>query len=1474
MELGPATAAGGSSEDGHALLARFERALRLVVREFHVDVAAFKRAVEQRLDEASKDTEPLASTVVKLQEENQQLKEKLEALAQLVEALPGIQILASSKTSCDDLQLLQNNEVQAQAQVQSQGGQCCSPGTASPLGEGGMDDQISTYSAPGSVCVDTVSTSSWSSTTASTVIMDTNYQASLICRDGEEEEEEEKEDVEEEEEQDPLPSAGLENNPEKEPDSSQDLEEVKPLVSSQLADSLTMTTPQQLPLNTVPRPESPLGSEYSGYSSVSQEVMSSLTSQHVTSVAMTTRQRPVTAMSRAKDLAVHKRSKTQMTMDDICSQTTASSQLLAPSSTTSQSSRTPLINQPASNVVTNNAVESALKTETQEMKSSTNSQTMSTVLMAGTQTSGGVKGSSLSPRPLNTWRTQTNLSSSLNKTIPPPVQFSQPYTCISTSEPTIESHHLTKSTLEELEAKSELSFQRNPKAAMAKPVQPLGDMTISISPRRQETPKNLNSITAMMQKPTEIEQPNPENIKPKAVTEVSSFTNGGTLESHGVNPVLSCLENAPAMSPKAVLATPQSTLKHNTATTSADDHHEAPFSVKQNGTATAKLSDASFRTERLLSSQLIRSTVNVQSDLVTMTIPQQPASTVTVPMSPKSLRSTNQSPTPFRLTSATVRQPTPTPFAQSASESSTSVNSHHVAPFSVTSQMAASSTTLESFFRGEDQSHAVRSTTQQAQHPVSSMSVPMSPKFLRSTNQSPTPFKSASTPTPITGSPYRSVNGPGSDKVVSSVNIHEAAESQVSASSLKVQISPNSPIKPTSFNQAQSSSDNLKLTKSLTSNFNFAQPGTTSLNSPKSPTTTQKSLFGQLPGSPPTSAIAKSGRDKSADSDVYQESPTMATPQSPVSSMTRISPQMPRRLMTYNHAQSSATNLSRTQSVIQLSTAGLNSVKSSNVTSQLNGASLPPTTTQCASSAQQEARPAVSNLPAVSRTLSQPQLSIGSLSRRAESPSGSEYSGYSSVYSSVSQEVRSSINSQNGTSAQPALTAITRMSPRTHRRPASRSTTLCSTSSQIDVSPASQEMRSLSRISSQPQLNSFTRRAESPSGSEYSGYSSVYSTVSQEASSVVEAHHNHASVTTAAPQAPFTSLTRMSPKPFRRSTNTTPALPNPSPPLKSKVFGQSTPSTNSFPPIIESTTESGSSVVSQEVKSLVSSQYTSMSMSHLTGTHISQDNPIPQSPKTFSRPANPSQAPPGSAPHFNPMLFSPSASDPAPKPTPDSPSRPVSAVKPWTSNQKINTGVASTSDKASTFSKSISFSDSKEVSENFIKKSITVAAGKSLVRSLTLPRNMGFQGKQALFERMDSEPSRVKSAESKLKLKRSQSCDTSSASSIKQVLLEWCRSKTIGYEHINIHNFSSSWIDGMAFCALVHSFFPNEFDYNELNPAHHKHNLDLAFTTAEEKADCIRLIEVDDMMAMGKNPDPMCVFTYVQSLYNHLKRFE
>lgn len=222
---------------------------------------------------------------------------------------------------------------------------------------------------------------------------------------------------------------------------------------------------------------------------------------------------------------------------------------------------------------------------------------------------------------------------------------------------------------------------------------------------------------------------------------------------------------------------------------------------------------------------------------------------------------------------------------------------------------------------------------------------------------------------------------------------------------------------------------------------------------------------------------------------------------------------------------------------------------------------------------------------------------------------------------------------------------------------------------------------------------------------------------------------------------------------------------------------------------------------------------------------------------------------------------------------------PVSSVKTWTPAPVRTLGSPRLQEKANSApAKSVTYSglpqhdrDGDVVSDWPVGE-----RRRELVRSQTLPRNIGAQARRSIFEKLEAESnnSRPRPVDSKPKLKRSQSFGVSSASSIKQVLLEWCRSKTIGYQNIDIQNFSSSWNDGMAFCALVHSFFPTEFDYTTLSPTNRKHNFELAFGKAEVKAGCDRLIEVDDMMIMGRKPDPMCVFTYVQSLYNHLRKFE
>ncbi|XP_016972849.1 mucin-5AC isoform X13 [Drosophila rhopaloa] len=108
------------------------------------------------------------------------------------------------------------------------------------------------------------------------------------------------------------------------------------------------------------------------------------------------------------------------------------------------------------------------------------------------------------------------------------------------------------------------------------------------------------------------------------------------------------------------------------------------------------------------------------------------------------------------------------------------------------------------------------------------------------------------------------------------------------------------------------------------------------------------------------------------------------------------------------------------------------------------------------------------------------------------------------------------------------------------------------------------------------------------------------------------------------------------------------------------------------------------------------------------------------------------------------------------------------------------------------------------------------------------------------------------------------------AATVKDQLLQWCQHKTQEYENVQISNFSSSWSDGLAFCALIHHFLPDAFDYNTLTKQTRRHNFELAFSVADEKAGIAPLLDVEDMVEMSR-PDWKCVFVYVQSIYRRFR---
>ena len=67
----------------------------------------------------------------------------------------------------------------------------------------------------------------------------------------------------------------------------------------------------------------------------------------------------------------------------------------------------------------------------------------------------------------------------------------------------------------------------------------------------------------------------------------------------------------------------------------------------------------------------------------------------------------------------------------------------------------------------------------------------------------------------------------------------------------------------------------------------------------------------------------------------------------------------------------------------------------------------------------------------------------------------------------------------------------------------------------------------------------------------------------------------------------------------------------------------------------------------------------------------------------------------------------------------------------------------------------------------------------------------------------------------------------------RNALLKWCQNKTTGYSNVDITNFSSSWNDGLAFCAVLDTYLPEKIHYNDLNQADKKRNFELAFQAAE-----------------------------------------
>ncbi|XP_064143862.1 EH domain-binding protein 1-like protein 1 isoform X3 [Loxodonta africana] len=94
-----------------------------------------------------------------------------------------------------------------------------------------------------------------------------------------------------------------------------------------------------------------------------------------------------------------------------------------------------------------------------------------------------------------------------------------------------------------------------------------------------------------------------------------------------------------------------------------------------------------------------------------------------------------------------------------------------------------------------------------------------------------------------------------------------------------------------------------------------------------------------------------------------------------------------------------------------------------------------------------------------------------------------------------------------------------------------------------------------------------------------------------------------------------------------------------------------------------------------------------------------------------------------------------------------------------------------------------------------------------------------------------------------------------------QSLLEWCQEVTAGYRGVRITNFTTSWRNGLAFCAILHRFHPDKIDYASLNPLNIKENNKQAFDGFAALG-VSRLLEPADMVLLSV-PDKLIVMTYL-----------
>ncbi|KIW70777.1 hypothetical protein PV04_03018 [Phialophora macrospora] len=107
----------------------------------------------------------------------------------------------------------------------------------------------------------------------------------------------------------------------------------------------------------------------------------------------------------------------------------------------------------------------------------------------------------------------------------------------------------------------------------------------------------------------------------------------------------------------------------------------------------------------------------------------------------------------------------------------------------------------------------------------------------------------------------------------------------------------------------------------------------------------------------------------------------------------------------------------------------------------------------------------------------------------------------------------------------------------------------------------------------------------------------------------------------------------------------------------------------------------------------------------------------------------------------------------------------------------------------------------------------------------------------------------------------------------KEGLLLWCQRKTACYEGVEVRDFSSSWNNGLAFCALLDIHRPDLIDFDTLDKSDHKGNMKLAFEIASKEIGIPDLLDVEDVADVPK-PDERSLMTYIAYWFHAFSAME